>query len=62
MSDLQTYNVDVDIKHVDMDESFLCGYLRIEGMTTPSQIFLRCLTQASNSRSHQRSSYFDNLF
>lgn len=39
MSDLQTYNVDVDIKHVDMDESFLCGYLRIEGMTTPSHIF-----------------------
>ncbi|MCJ1352182.1 MAG: hypothetical protein MMC33_002166 [Icmadophila ericetorum] len=32
-SDKQTYKVDVDIKHVDMDESFVCGYLRIEGLT-----------------------------
>lgn len=31
-SDKQTYNVEVDIKHVDMNESFLCGYLRIEGL------------------------------
>ncbi|MCJ1340913.1 hypothetical protein MMC09_006209 [Bachmanniomyces sp. S44760] len=32
-SDRQEYNVEVDIKHVDMNESFLCGYLRIEGLT-----------------------------
>ena len=25
------YNVQVEIKHVDMTESFICGYLRIEG-------------------------------
>lgn len=30
-SDKQQYQVEVDIKHVDMSESFLCGYLRIEG-------------------------------
>ena len=30
-SDRQTYNVDVEIKHVDMAESYLCGYLRIQG-------------------------------
>ncbi|KAL9100945.1 MAG: hypothetical protein Q9163_003744 [Psora crenata] len=32
-SDQQRYNVDVDIKSVDMTESFLCGYLKIEGLT-----------------------------
>lgn len=32
-SDRQNYNVEVDIKHVDMAESELCGYLRIEGLT-----------------------------
>ncbi|SLM37599.1 Vacuolar import/degradation protein Vid24 [Lasallia pustulata] len=32
-SDHQVYTVEVDIKHVDMNESFLCGYLRIEGLT-----------------------------
>lgn len=30
-SDRQVYNVSVEIKHVDMSESFVCGYLRIEG-------------------------------
>ena len=30
-SDRQVYNVQVEIKHVDMAESFICGYLRIEG-------------------------------
>ena len=30
-SDRQVYKVEVDIKHVDVSESFLCGYLRIEG-------------------------------
>ncbi|KAF2761617.1 hypothetical protein EJ05DRAFT_434366, partial [Pseudovirgaria hyperparasitica] len=32
-SDRQTYHVQVEIKHVDMEESFLCGYLRIQGLT-----------------------------
>ncbi|PYH99379.1 vacuolar import and degradation protein [Aspergillus ellipticus CBS 707.79] len=32
-SDRQVYSVDVEIKHVDMLESFLCGYLRIQGLT-----------------------------
>lgn len=31
-SDKQVYKVEVEIKHVNLDESFLCGYLRIEGM------------------------------
>lgn len=31
-SDRQVYSVDVEIKHVDMAESYLCGYLRIQGM------------------------------
>jgi hypothetical protein len=30
-SDRQIYNIEVEIKHVDMQESSLCGYLRIEG-------------------------------
>ncbi|KAJ5491161.1 Glucose-induced degradation protein 4 [Penicillium diatomitis] len=33
MSDKQEYNVDVEIIHVDMAESYLCGYLRIQGLT-----------------------------
>ncbi|KAH6678048.1 vacuolar import and degradation protein-domain-containing protein [Halenospora varia] len=32
-SERQVYEVQVDIKHVDMRESFLCGYLRIQGLT-----------------------------
>lgn len=28
------YDVQVDLKHVDMSESFLCGYLRIQGSDT----------------------------
>ncbi|KAK0509435.1 hypothetical protein JMJ35_007829 [Cladonia borealis] len=32
-SDSQKYSVEVDIKTVDMLESFICGYLRIEGLT-----------------------------
>ncbi|KAK2750516.1 hypothetical protein FQN55_002116 [Onygenales sp. PD_40] len=32
-SERQTYNVDVEIKHVDMAESYLCGYLGIQGLT-----------------------------
>jgi hypothetical protein len=30
-SDRQKYEVEVEIKYVDMRESFLCGYLRIKG-------------------------------
>ncbi|KAF8474687.1 vacuolar import and degradation protein-domain-containing protein [Kalaharituber pfeilii] len=32
-SGTQQYDVQVDLKHVDMSESFLCGYLRIQGLT-----------------------------
>lgn len=32
-SERQKYEVQVEIKHVDMRESFLCGYLRIQGLT-----------------------------
>ncbi|KAF2745565.1 hypothetical protein M011DRAFT_504846 [Sporormia fimetaria CBS 119925] len=32
-SDRQQYDVEVEIKHVDMRESYLCGYLRIKGLT-----------------------------
>lgn len=32
-SDKQKYEVSVELKHVDMKESFLCGYLRIKGLT-----------------------------
>ena len=34
MSDKQVYNVEVELKYVDMSESFLCGYLKIEGMAS----------------------------
>jgi len=30
-SERQQYEVEVEIKHVDMRESFLCGYLKIQG-------------------------------
>lgn len=32
-SERQVYDVQVEIKHVDMRESYLCGYLRIQGAT-----------------------------
>ncbi|KAK0722038.1 vacuolar import and degradation protein-domain-containing protein [Lasiosphaeria miniovina] len=32
-SERQRYDVQVEIKHVDLCESFLCGYLRIQGLT-----------------------------
>ncbi|KAI9804302.1 MAG: hypothetical protein M1833_007109 [Piccolia ochrophora] len=32
-SDRQVYDVEVELKNVDMDQSFLCGYLRIQGLT-----------------------------
>lgn len=34
-SDRQVYNVQVELKYVDMEESFLCGYLRIQGTEYP---------------------------
>lgn len=33
-SDANRYKVQVDIKCVDMAESFICGYLRIEGWSS----------------------------
>ncbi|KAK4465195.1 glucose-induced degradation protein 4 [Cladorrhinum samala] len=32
-SERQRYDVEVEIKHVDLSESFLCGYLKIQGLT-----------------------------
>ncbi|KAK7698901.1 hypothetical protein SLS64_012112 [Diaporthe eres] len=32
-SERQVYEVQVEIKYVDLRESFLCGYLRIQGLT-----------------------------
>ncbi|KAI5921494.1 vacuolar import and degradation protein-domain-containing protein [Camillea tinctor] len=32
-SERQAYDVQVEIKYVDLRESFLCGYLRIQGLT-----------------------------
>ncbi|KAK3953429.1 vacuolar import and degradation protein-domain-containing protein [Pseudoneurospora amorphoporcata] len=32
-SERSRYDVEVEIKHVDLRESFLCGYLRIQGLT-----------------------------
>jgi hypothetical protein len=32
-SDRQQYEVEVELQHVDMRESFMCGYLRIQGLT-----------------------------
>jgi len=34
-SERQRYDVQVEIKHVDFRESFLCGYLKIQGSSTP---------------------------
>lgn len=31
----QRYDVEVEIKHVDMRESFMCGYLKIQGWLCP---------------------------
>jgi len=32
-SDKQEYEVTVELQHVDMEQSFLCGYLKIRGLT-----------------------------
>lgn len=43
MSDKQVYNVDVEIKHVDIAESYLCGYLRIQGQSfAPGDVSFYC--------------------
>lgn len=42
-SERQRYDVEVEIKHVDMRESFLCGYLRIQGRLHLVRIFFRFL-------------------
>jgi len=34
-SERQRYDVQVEIKHVDLRESFLCGYLKIQGLSDP---------------------------
>ena len=34
-SERQQYEVEVEVKHVDMRESFLCGYLKIQGQSPP---------------------------
>lgn len=34
-SERQRYDVQVEIKHVDLRESFLCGYLKIQGWSDP---------------------------
>jgi hypothetical protein len=40
-SDRQKYEVEVEIKHVDMRESFMCGYLRIKGTHTSCSTMYR---------------------
>lgn len=42
-SDKQVYKVEVTLKSVDIKESFLCGYLRIEGETLHIRPFFLCL-------------------
>lgn len=44
-SDRQNYNVEVEIKNVDMAESELCGYLRIEGITQAHLTLLYAYSQ-----------------
>ena len=49
-SDKQVYHVEVEIKHVDMVEYSICGYLRIDGEhiwspshhTTNASLLSRC--------------------
>jgi hypothetical protein len=42
-SERQRYDVEVEIKHVDMRESFLCGYLNIQGRScSPAQRLCSC--------------------
>lgn len=43
-SDKSEYEVQVELKHVDMTEAFLCGYLRIQG-----KLFLLKLSSSSQA-------------
>ena len=64
-SDKQKYNVEVDIKSVNMAESELCGYLRIEGEKTHGRAvepFKSSLIQASNNRSDAGARDTDDIF
>jgi glucose-induced degradation protein 4 len=47
-SERQIYNVDVEIKHVDLRDSFLCGYLRIQG-TIPAGFLSQSRTLLSHT-------------
>ena len=60
-SDKQIYNVEVDIKHVDMAESSLCGYLRIEGETCGwREAFYLLTCQKGLTKDHPTlTTYFD---
>jgi len=55
-SDSQKYSVEVDIKTVDMSESFVCGYLKIEG---PSIASLLRPTLLIYNRPHSRTRDLD---
>ena len=61
-SDRQVYKVEVDIKHVDMNESFLCGYLRIEGVKSYWTYTCISLTTIVSHRAYRGSSNPDDLF
>jgi hypothetical protein len=68
-SERQRYDVEVQIKHVDLRESFLCGYLRIQGELLPN-ICLTCFClgdlpypniRPTRARFNQRPSHLNNL-
>ena len=49
-SERQVYDVQVEIKYVDFRESFLCGYLKIQGLFPPSHLtptLLPCAMQCN---------------
>lgn len=54
-SERQVYDVQVEIKYVDLRESFLCGYLRIQGLSHNATILgsLRWLTMHRTCRAHR---------
>jgi hypothetical protein len=45
-SERQVYDVQVEIKHVDMRESFLCGYLRIQGGYSTFYSYIKVFTDS----------------
>jgi hypothetical protein len=62
-SERQRYDVEVEIKHVDMRESFLCGYLKIQGLFSPVHSSpLRLGTNPSPARPNRRPPDINNLF